>query len=56
MCYRLEDIIAGFQSSFNCKERCQAPDEFFSGAPWLVQPYTGIVNVKAGTIWGAGMW
>ena len=48
MCLRLDGIISGFQSSFNCKERCQAPDEFFSGAPWLVQPSSGSVQIRAG--------
>ena len=26
---------------FNCSERCQAPDSFFSGLPWLSHPENG---------------
>ena len=31
---------------FNCSARCQAPDAFFSGAPWLAYPENGILKIR----------
>ncbi len=33
---------------FNCVERCQTPDEFFSGGPWLHHPKDGILQLQKG--------
>ena len=30
----------------NCSERCQAPDSFFTGSPWLSEPIDGNVELK----------
>lgn len=32
--------------SFNCEARCQAPDVFFSGAPWVSHPENGTLKIK----------
>lgn len=32
---------------FNCTERCQAPDEFYSGSPFLSNPEKGILPLRA---------
>ena len=35
---------------FDCRERCQAPDNFFSGIPWLSRPGAGsghVLSVRA---------
>ena len=32
--------------SFDCEERCQAPNEFYSGIPWLSNPENGIAQVN----------
>ena len=30
----------------NCTERCQAPDSFFTGSPWLSEPIDGKLELK----------
>jgi hypothetical protein len=32
--------------AFNCVERCQAPDEFFSGGPWLYHPKEKVLRLE----------
>ena len=31
---------------FNCVEHCQAPDEFFSGGPWVYHPKDRILQLR----------
>ena len=33
---------------FDCEEHCQAPDEFYSGAPWVYQPENEELYIRAG--------
>ena len=33
---------------YHCSERCKAPNEFYSGAPFLTIPENGDLNVRAG--------
>jgi hypothetical protein len=33
---------------FNCMERCQAPDEFFSGGPWVYHPKEKVLKLREG--------
>ena len=35
--------------SFDCTERCQAPDAFFSGSPYLSNPEGGRLELKDNT-------
>ncbi len=32
---------------FYCAEQCQAPDEFFSGGPWVYHPRNRILLLKS---------
>jgi hypothetical protein len=31
---------------FDCLQRCQAPDEFFSGGPWVYHPKDKVLQLK----------
>ena len=33
---------------YNCSERCKAPNEFYSGAPFLTIPENGDLKIRAG--------
>ena len=46
MCLHLSQIYRFLRSAkamtpFNCEQRCQAPDSFFSGVPWPYFPEAG---------------
>ena len=34
--------------SFDCQEHCQAPDEFYSGSPWVSKPENKELYARAG--------
>ena len=41
---RFQEVFSNLPP-FNCSARCQAPDAFFSGAPWLAYPEDGILKI-----------
>ena len=43
--YRFQEVFSNLPP-FNCSARCQAPDAFFSGAPWLAHPEDGILKIQ----------
>ncbi len=45
--FSLTDAISEMKP-YDCAGRCQAPDEFFSGSPWVALPSSKILNVKPG--------
>jgi hypothetical protein len=45
--FRMLNVVKEMPA-YDCSSRCQAPDEFFSGMPWIAIPKNKILNLKPG--------